>query len=73
MSNPGPVAKQGSETLSATQQRLGVVNQWSKIIRNSRKILPLGGTKLIQVLLNKLEQGFGFVHSNSLTSEIGID
>jgi hypothetical protein len=25
------------------------------------------------VLLNKLEQGFGFVHSNSLTSEIGID
>jgi hypothetical protein len=73
MSNPRPVAKQGPETLSSTKQRLGVVNQWSKIVRNSRKILSLGGTKLIQVLLNKLEQGFRFVHSNSLTSEIGID
>jgi hypothetical protein len=73
VAHPRPVAKQGPETLSSTKQRLGVVNQWSKIVRNSCKILSLGGTKLIQVLLNKLEQGFGFVHSNSLTSEIAID
>jgi hypothetical protein len=55
VAHPRPIAKKGPETLSSNQQRLGVVNQGSKIIRNSGKILSLGGAKLVQVLLDKLE------------------
>jgi hypothetical protein len=71
--NPRPVAKQSSESLSTLKQRLGVINQWSQIVRNGGEILALNGTKLVEVLLYQFEQSFRFIHSNSLTSWNGID